>query len=241
MPLPTSGDLTYNRANLKDYVVALQGAGAECVEVDLSSSIASVREVARECDGILLPGSPADVEPSAYGQAREEGCAAADPARERTDTLLLDEAFAQRKPVFGICFGTQMINTFCGGTLLQDLAPMPVNHAAGKAVSVAHPVEFFPEGFLAGIAGSTRAEVNSSHHQAVGVCAPELTVTARCPFDAVVEAVEGKDLAKHFLLGVQWHPERSVLIDPFSRRLFQAFVDRAAQWRRTNNGATWQR
>ncbi len=231
LPLPTSGDPAYNRGNLKDYLSALAAAGADALEVDLSAQELVIRNIAAACDAILLPGSPADVAPELYGQPREEACAPADPAREAADRLLLDAAFAANKPILGICFGVQMLNTYCGGTLLQDLAPVPVNHSAGKSVLVAHSAELLPGSFLAQQAGRTRVDVNSSHHQAIGICAPDLHIVARCPIDGVVEAVEGPAMDRHFVLGVQWHPERTAASDQLSRAIFQALAQRAQAWR----------
>ncbi len=52
------------------------------------------------------------------------------------------------------------------------------------------------------------------------------------PEDGVKEAVEGAS-ADHFVLGVQWHPERSFPHDAASRAIFLAFVKAAAAWHRS--------
>ena len=68
---------------------------------------------------------------------------------------------------------------------------------------------------------------NSSHHQAAGdVIGDGLRVVARCPEDHVIEALEGTS-ADHFVLAVQWHPERSFDEDPNSRAIFRALVEAA--------------
>ena len=76
--------------------------------------------------------------------------------------------------------------------------------------------------------GYLRLPVNSSHHQAVGIAGHELRVSARCPQDAVIEAVEGPTLANHFVLGVQWHPERTCDSSATSRAIFARLVQEAA-------------
>src|SRR5262245_52795127 len=55
-------------------------------------------------DGILLPGSPTDVNPSYYGASPHPKLGKPSPERDATDFALLE--FAQREdlPVFGICF-----------------------------------------------------------------------------------------------------------------------------------------
>jgi putative glutamine amidotransferase len=45
----------------------------------------------------------------------------------------------------------------------------------------------------------------------------------------VVEAVE-LDSPVHFVLGVQWHPERTYSVSPFSRAIFAAFMKAATAW-----------
>jgi putative glutamine amidotransferase len=70
---------------------------------------------------------------------------------------------------------------------------------------------------------------NSSHHQAAGdVIGDGLRIVARCPDDNVIEALEGTS-PDHFVLAVQWHPERSFDDDPRSRAIFRALVEAARQ------------
>ena len=71
--------------------------------------------------------------------------------------------------------------------------------------------------------------VNSSHHQAADVLGDGLRLAAWCPDDGVKEAVEGTS-PDHFVLGVQWHPERTCDSEPASRAMFRAFVKAAARW-----------
>jgi putative glutamine amidotransferase len=54
-------------------------------------------------------------------------------------------------------------------------------------------------------------------------------VSAVSPGDGVIEAVE-LDAPHHFVVGVQWHPERTYAQSEFSRALFAAFVQAAAAW-----------
>ena len=51
--------------------------------------------------------------------------------------------------------------------------------------------------------------VNSSHHQSTDRVGEGLRLVARCPDDGIVEAIEGT-ASDHFVVAVQWHPERSV-------------------------------
>jgi len=248
IPVPTSTDLEYNQRSWPQYASAVEQAGGEAVEVALTLGLSAIARVVEGCQGVLLPGSPADVDPRRYGQERIEACAAADPARESVDEALLRDAHDLGKPVLAICFGTQMLNVWRGGTLVQDLTVLPVNHAAGGSVAVAHAASVVPESLLGGllaedeapeVGGFRRLPINSSHHQAVGIPGDGLRIVARCPQDGVIEAVEGVgglsdsdarggDAGEHFVLGLQWHPERSYAISAASRAIFGRFVSAAS-------------
>jgi putative glutamine amidotransferase len=243
IPVPHSTDRDYSERSWPQYAAAIERAGGEPVKVPLDLSQKQVADLIRGCEGFLLPGSGADVNPQKYGQDAIPECAPADRAREAVDELLLQEAHNLYKPLLCICFGIQSLNVWRGGTLVQDLAVLPVNHAAGKSVAIAHTAAIAPESLLGSIVvkdeapeqdGFLRLPINSSHHQALGIAGDGLRVTARCPQDAVVEAVEGgqasEGAAAHFVLGVQWHPERSVEISPTSRAIFERFVTEAAAW-----------
>jgi putative glutamine amidotransferase len=51
---------------------------------------------------------------------------------------------------------------------------------------------------------------------------------SRCPNDGIIEALEGT-APNHFVLAVQWHPERSVDDDELSRAMFRAFIEEATR------------
>jgi putative glutamine amidotransferase len=72
--------------------------------------------------------------------------------------------------------------------------------------------------------------VNSSHHQSAEAIGDSLRIVARCPDDGIIEALEGT-APDHFVLAVQWHPERSVEEDAASRAIFRAFIAAAGDWR----------
>jgi putative glutamine amidotransferase len=222
------------------------------VAIEIGAAAAEIRAQVESCDGILLPGSPADVDPALYGAERDPASAPADAAREAADYLLLDHAEKYGKPVLGICFGVQSLNVWRGGSLVQDLAPLPVNHGAGSKVAIAHTAQIAPDSILATILtpeeapevdGFLRLPINTSHHQSVAAPGAGLRIVARCPDDGVIEAIEldPDDSVFHvehrkigqnpqFVLGVQWHPERSFEISAASRALFERLV---AEARRT--------
>jgi gamma-glutamyl-gamma-aminobutyrate hydrolase PuuD len=82
IPVPTSMDLEYNRRAWGQYAVAVERSGGEAVEVPLDAAPAATARLIAECQGVVLPGSGADVNPQKYGQEPVEECAPADAARE---------------------------------------------------------------------------------------------------------------------------------------------------------------
>jgi putative glutamine amidotransferase len=233
IPEPTSTDTAYNQRSLPQYIHALVSAGGIAVPIPLHEPTAGQQRLINTCVGVLLPGSPADVDPARYGQARAKETAERDQLREATDDLLLHHAFELRKPVLGICFGLQSLNVFRKGTLIQHLpddpAANPVKHDAGREIVEAHPVKLAPGSKLATLISAESLAVNSSHHQAVGRPGETLKAVAVSPDDGVIEAVEAEN-PDNFLLAVQWHPERTYEQSAASRAIFGAFVDSARKW-----------
>ena len=234
IPIPTSFDQPYNAKSWPEYAAAVREAGGEPVEVPLTQSAAELEALVATAGGILLPGSGADVDPIRYGNERDPACAEADGLREQTDRALLEAAERGKIPLLGICLGLQSMNVYYGGTLIQDLDPLPVNHRAGRSVVVAHTAVFARDSRLGAAIGADsdatlddeefgRIPVNSSHHQAIGTPGESLRVAARCPDDAVIEALEGSS-PTHWLLGVQWHPERIYGVSSSARAIFRAFL-----------------
>lgn len=237
IPIPNSTDQEYVMRALPQYEHAVREAGGEPVIIDVNAELAVIAQKLKTCDGVLLPGSPADVDPEKYGAARHPNTAAPDPLRDNTDELLLQDAYNMRKPILGICYGMQSLNVWRTGTLDQHLTT-GINHEPARTVVEAHQVRIDPISKLAAIlqaagvlpaGGAPAILVNSSHHQAVATLGDGLRLVAWCPNDEVVEAVEGT-AADHFVLCVQWHPERTYESDANSRALFQAFVRAAAEW-----------
>jgi putative glutamine amidotransferase len=231
IPEPTSDDPEYNQRALPQYIAAVEAAGAEPVVVPLHETQDRVAKLLADVQGVLLPGSGHDVDPARYGEARAPECAADDPVRAAADELLLQGAFNLRKPILAICHGAQTLNVWRGGSLIQDLKTQ-VNHRPGREVVEAHPVQLARGSRLTEIlahAGESDAQVNSSHHQAIRTTGDNLRVTAVSPSDGVIEAVE-LDAPNHFVVGVQWHPERTCEQSEFSRAIFSAFVQAADAW-----------
>ena len=308
IPVATTIDIPYNQRSAPAYASAVSRSGGDPIAIDITLPPADILALAATCDGILLPGSPADVDPTLYGQPRDPATARADVPRETADFLLLDHAAATGKPVFAICFGLQSLNVWSGGSLIQDLTPLPVNHEAGSKVAIAHTALVAPDSLLASLltpeeapltGDFLRLPINTSHHQAVASPGDNLRIAARCPDDGVIEALElapntrlapaertvttpparelfhveqlptavaetestpnpkirdsgtkaafdstrsGKlfhveQSRPQFVLGVQWHPERSYEISQASRSLFDRLIAEAKLFHVEQSGA----
>ena len=232
IPVPHSGDREYADRALPQYEAAVRMAGGEPVRISLDQLSGAIMRTLATCDGVLLPGSKADVDPATYGAARDPHTANADAKRDAIDKVLLDHAYQHRKPVLGICYGLQSLNVHRRGTLVQHIESK-INHEAGRAVPRAHEVQIEPSSRLGEIVGTIKPApipVNSSHHQSADAIGEGLRVVAYSPTDGIVEAIEGTS-PDHFVLAVQWHPERSVdepdALGDSARKIFQHFIDRA--------------
>ncbi len=196
------------------YRQAVAAAGAE--PVDLVPGTTDLPAV----DGLLLPGGW-DVDPSFYGEARDEKVGDTDPELDATELALFRQARERAIPVLGICRGQQVINVAMGGSLVQHLEGHEVR-ALGRR-HLAHTIEVDPESELGQAAGEHKIRVNSLHHQAIRELASGLQETARGE-DGTVEGVESDD---GMIVAVQCHPEELTTDLPWARRLFERFVARA--------------
>ena len=184
-------------------------------------------------DGLVLTGSPSNVQPQRYGGARARAGTLEDPHRDATTLELVRRAIARGLPVLAICRGCQELNVALGGTLQPhvEAAPGRLHHCErlgldpDTAYTPAHGVEVREGGRLArwGLAG--RIEVSSLHFQGLAALGKGLRVEAVAE-DGLVEAVSLEG-APAPVLGVQWHPEWRSLADPVSRCLLERFGEAA--------------
>jgi putative glutamine amidotransferase len=226
----TAEERAGQRQKLDYYFACVRQAGAAPVAISLQQSGSELAAQLQELDAFVLPGSPSDVDPARYGAIKNPLTAAADAKRDATDAAILVHAIENLKPVLAICYGCQALNVFQGGTLVQDVPtekPGSLTHgktdlaASANIGDLYHSATLTPGSRLAHLNGSTTAEINTSHHQAIDRPGRNLRVTAEAP-DGIVEAVEFTADAP-WLVGVQWHPER-MANDAFSARLFADFA-----------------
>jgi len=218
------------------YTDALMAAGGLPLVMPATARREAIAQAVRRCQGVLLTGGD-DIDPKLYAPDLPEALAKTtgkhDAGRDAWETLLIEEVFQQRKPLFAICRGQQMLNVALGGTLLVDIPSqvpnaLPHNQMARKTEPV-HTVSVAAGSLLARLTGVTTLGVNSTHHQAVGRVADPLRAVAQSA-DGVIEALELKDPGRlPFLLAVQFHPERMLDGNGLFLRLFNSFVRASAR------------
>jgi putative glutamine amidotransferase len=215
---------------IRHYLDAVLWAGGLPLMIPTVDDRTVIREYVLRVQGILLPGSPTDIDPKHYGAAAHEKLGKLYPERDATDFAILDFVESQQPnmPVLGICFGIQSLNVHRGGSLVQDIPAVldqPVTHdEEDDRPPARHMVRIVEDSLIGGLTRRSEMEVNSYHHQAVDKPGRNLRAVAFAN-DGVIEAVE--DTTGRFILGVQWHPERGWREDPFSKELFSKFIEQA--------------
>jgi len=224
-------------SKLQYYFDAAEAAGGSPVSISLSLSKARLAAEIADLDAFVLPGAPADVNPALYNAPVHAKTHEADAKRENTDFGIIDHAFATGKPVLAICYGCQSLNVCLGGSLYQDISSelrTDIQHSKeglpADAPDPIHAALIDSGGELAQLAASSGIEkrahgfdvrINTSHHQSIRDLGQGLRVAAVAP-DGVIEAVEHEP-HKHWVVGVQWHPER-MKDDVLAGMLFRALV-----------------
>ncbi|MEJ4044789.1 gamma-glutamyl-gamma-aminobutyrate hydrolase [Erwinia sp. SLM-02] len=187
-------------------------------------------------DGILLTGSPSNIEPHHYHQAGEEPDA--DPGRDRLAFALINYALEQHMPLLAICRGLQELVVATGGTLHRELHRVAgmQDHREDPALTLdeqyapAHEVWLEPDGLLSSLVNNaSRLRVNSLHQQGIQSLGSTMRPEARSA-DGLIEAVSH---AQHpFALAVQWHPEWQSGESESSRQIFDGLITASQRFRK---------
>jgi putative glutamine amidotransferase len=174
----------------------------------LSRKRPPLRDLVDHLDGLVLQGG-IDIAPQTYGARPWQDKAEYDPIRDEYELELLRGFIDADKPVLGVCRGCQLLNVYCGGTLVQDIPtqwPGAIAHAdTVRYDRLAHEVHFMPGSHLAAIYGYEPRRITSLHHQCVDRLGNGLVLEARSPIDLVPEGI--RHTGHPFVVGVQWHPE----------------------------------
>ena len=197
---------------------------------DEQATIEALDRLLDSLDGVLLTGSPSNVEPHHYGGEQSRDGTAHDPARDATTLPLIRHSLDRGVPLFAICRGLQEVNVALGGTLHQLVHEVEGrrDHRSPKSSDIdvnygpAHDIDIVDGGVLHRLLGERRVQVNSLHAQGVDRLAPRACLEAVAE-DGQVEAFSIPD-APAFALALQWHPEHRALENPVSMKLFDAFA-----------------
>jgi putative glutamine amidotransferase len=211
-----------------NYLHWLKRADSSIQTVDLyQMSVAEAVQQLGLCDGLLLTGGE-DVYPGRYGKEYDTvRCTEMNPHRDTLDMALIDKALALTMPVVGVCRGHQILNVYLGGTLIIDIpkdVANPFIHQCDDYLHCFHSVSINQSTMLAKISLCDSAQVTTNHHQAVDRLSPLLVSNASSD-DKLTEGIEWKNPeGKSFLIGVQWHPERMEVSNPFSGPIADEFI-----------------
>jgi putative glutamine amidotransferase len=174
-------------------------------------------------DAMLLLGG-GDIDPSRYGQDRHPEVAGVSELRDEFELALVRATVDAALPVLAVCRGIQVLNVALGGTLHQHLdGSTGVVHRGTDDPWSTHIVRLEEGSLVAEAMGGTEVECSASHHQAIDRLGRGVRPVGWAG-DDIVEAVQLED---GWVVGVQWHPERTAERDPAQQRLFDALVERA--------------
>ena len=179
----------------------------------------SIEKICDISDGLMLAGG-IDIDPTHYGYDNKSA-RRCDPDRDDAHRDVIGEFLKQKKPIFGICRGMQLI-------MLEYLAVNkskckfkqhiedhnPVHDRELMRSTTTHSVMFK----ALGEKKHKKVFVNSMHHQGfitndLKGLSKELDVIAYTDFGLVnadqyvIEGVYFDDLGGSRIMGVQWHPE----------------------------------
>ena len=219
----------FHMAGEKYLKAIIEAADAVPLIIPVLADDLAIDELVDQVDGVLLTGSPSDIEPHHYGSESDDPDALRDPHRDALTLPIAKHALETGVPLLAVCRGFQELNVALGGTLHQKVHDVPGFHYhkenAEDPLDVqygpSHPVILVAGGLLAGLAGTEEVMVNSLHGQGVRKLADGVSVEAVAD-DGLIEAFR-VDSAESFALAVQWHPEWRATENEFSSAIFRAF------------------
>lgn len=210
-----------------DYVRSIETAGGVPMGILSTDNEESLRHQIAAMDGIVLHGGH-DVNPMLYNEELLEKTGTFVRKQDILDGLIVKLALEMKKPILGVCRGSQILNVVLGGTLYQDMSYIDGAHLKhdqwNNPGESSHFTEVEKDSRLFNIVGSDKIAINSFHHQAVKEPGKNMKVIARAK-DGIIEGIELDD-KDHFVMGLQWHPEMMAAEgDETMAKLFRSFIE----------------
>jgi putative glutamine amidotransferase len=208
----------------EEYSKAIRHCGGAPVLIPVAQNRETLWTILDRIAGLLLSGGP-DIHPKSYHEQPLPELGEVDEDLDRMELEIAKAAFQRNLPILAICRGVQVLNVSRGGTLYQDIPTQvqdSINHLQNVDKTIqTHTICIERKTLLHRIFRKTEIWVNGKHHQAIKDLAPDFVISARAT-DGIIEAIEHS--SKPFVLGVQWHPEGTWEKDPYSKKLFRAFI-----------------
>lgn len=204
---------TYIRVH-RNYIDRLTKLNMVPIILTPGSDLDSVLDL---CDGFLIIGGD-DYNPKMYNETNEDNLSKEiDDEIDILDSVIINYAIKNMKPVLGICRGHQAFSAVFGCSLYQDIEKANLSHPVTDKMHEVTKVNNFglakelPDKFL----------TNTFHHQATKTLPNDFIVLFKN--HDVIEAIQHKTLP---LIGIQWHPERmntneSNIIFNYFKRMFE--------------------
>lgn len=212
---------------LPAYLNVILETGGIPIILPLIDNKEDIKSLVNRFDGFLLTGGQ-DINPKIYNERKLSHCGTISEDRDTMEELLLQEILDLDKPILAICRGFQLLNSYLGGKLYQDISieknnGTVSNHRQDKPYNKpVHKIKVKEDSLLFEIINEREIMVNSLHHQGIKDLSPYVEVGAITD-DGLIECIYLKN--KKFVLGVQWHPE--LLYKDFKNQfsIFKAFID----------------
>src|SRR6185503_5916097 len=102
------------------YTAAVERAGGLPLLLPYGVDHSLIPQYVDLLDGICFSGGN-DMNPVRYGEEWHPKVAKMDPRREGFEFALLAEIEKRKTPALGVCFGSQLMNVYRGGSLIQFL------------------------------------------------------------------------------------------------------------------------
>ncbi|QBP18039.1 gamma-glutamyl-gamma-aminobutyrate hydrolase family protein [Acetilactobacillus jinshanensis] len=178
-----------------------------------------IKQMVSQFNGLILGGGD-DIDPGTYGEPAIMP-ELTYPERDQFELAIIHETIHERKPILGVCRGSQMINVALGGKLYQNIYTQITDRQLIDHEGSFHSVTISPKSRLYRVLGPKQI-VNSRHHQAIKTLGHNLKVVARAS-DQIIEGIENHDAS---IQGVQWHPENLWQSKLAQNNLFKDFFKR---------------